>query len=382
MRVHLPFRRAALVIVPLSLAALGSIAACSSTETDTGSGTTSDTALLCAQAGAQSDGQPPGPPEKAAPPDASEIVFAVSKLYFGNTDLDDKPSTKAWMGYGFNLDDTVSTPKAACVCEPVYGAKPSLLSDGLLGQDNSFGKNLVPILSSLSSDFHTNTNAALAAGSPTWLLRLAGVGPGTEYAGLHAEAYESAALLDAQGQPLTPKLDGSDVWPIGEENPQEGAPASPRVTFEDAYVLPREGGGIVWVGHGKGSIRLRATYPGDDIRAVIHDPVLVLPISADRTRIEHGMLGGTLDTDELVGEIGRVFGFFTDLNGESLCPPNNTYESIVQQVSQTSDMLSGGAVNLDKECDRISIGIAFDAVPAALGAVTKAPPLVDPCAGK
>ena len=138
----------------------------------------------------------------------------------------------------------------------------------------------------------------------------------------------------------------------------------------------------MWVGHGKGAIRLRATYPGDDIRAVIHDPVLVLPISADRKRIEHGMLGGTLDTDELVGEIGRVFGFFADLKGESLCPPNSTYDSLVQQVTQASDMLSGGAVNLDKGCDRISIGIAFDAVPAALGAVKKAPPLVDPCAGK
>lgn len=363
------------------LAALSLATGCNEAETDTGPTTTTTTGpdLSCENAGSQSDGEPPAPAEDADAPAAGELVFAVSKFYLGALDFDGKPSSSAWKELGFNLDRTVSVEQGGCVCQPAAGGKASHLEDAPLGRDNSYGNNLVPMLSTLSSEFESDTNAAVGTGKHTWLFQLPGVGSDNSYSGLSGAAFEGATLTDAQGQPAAPVLDGSDVWPLAGESFAEGDPMTPRLVFEDAYVIPRDDGGILWVGYGKGSIRLRASYPGDDLRGTIHDPVVVLPISPDRTRIERGMLGGTLVTEELVIEIGRVFGFF-EYNGESLCPPSSAFESIAQQVRQASDMLPGGAVDPGSTCDRISIGIAFDAVPAALGDIVAPQPLTDPCA--
>lgn len=378
------FRRAvsALVAVP-AVSALALVAACSSeADTDSGQGTTTTAPSECNEgAGTQHDGEPPAAAEAASAPEASELVFAVTRFEQGGFDYGEEGNP--WKGYGFNLDATVSTELGDCTCKASSGAKPgNVFPDGQSGRDNNYGKVLVPMLVSLQPDFEVKTNAAVAAGEHSWLFRLQGVGAKTAYEGLAAQAFEAAALVDADGNDLTPALDGSDVWPIDGASLEGGELASPKLVFTDAYVVPRDDGGIVWVGRGQGSIRMRAGFSGDDLRGTIHDPVLVLPISADRTRIEHGMLGGTLDTEELVTEVGRISGFFVGLNGTSVCPPSGTFQSIAQQVRQASDMLPGGELDPSATCNRISIGIAFDAVIAQLGPVAPAEVLADSCAAK
>lgn len=353
-------------------------AGCSGSETET-TPTTSAPVDMCANAGDERNGEPPEPPESAAAPDASaDLVLAVSNFYLGLTTLDGKTSATAWEQYGFNLDRTVSG-KSACVCQPVLGVRESALSDAPLGVDNAYGKDLIQIISSVDVDFEKKTRESIAAGEHTWLFHLAGVGKENAYSGLSATAYEAAGMVGPDGQPAAPKLDGTDVWPIGAQSFREGVTDSPQLVFNDAYTTVGDDGKTVWVGHGKGSIHLRIAFEGDDFRVRIVDPWLVLPLSADRTRVEHGMLGGTLVTEEVAAEVARVMGFF-EWDGEQLCMPHDTVASVLQQIRQASDMLEGGALDANADCDRISIGIGLDAVTAHLGEVVPAEVLVDPCA--
>lgn len=371
-------------LVPATALSFLLLAGCAR-ERDTGPGITTTTSP-CDSAGAEDDGVPP-PPDGAATPDASELVFAVSRFHLGHLGENGAPDSEAWQAYGFNLDRTASTRKALCTCRPVgglsaSGSAASGFADGPLGRDNNFGQGLLPILASLDSTFEEATNADVEAGTFSWLFRLAGVGAEPEYTGLAGSAYEGAALVGADGEPTAPLFDGSDVWPLAEEGLEGGDPASPRLRFVDAYTVARADG-AVWVGRGEGTIRLLVPYLGTTrIRAVIHDPVLVLPLSPDRKTIAGGMLGGTLDTQELVMELTRVAGFFGDGMGGSYCPPSSTLESILQQVRLVSDMLAGGALDGDVTCDRISVGFGFDASPAQLGDVAPALPVQDPCARK
>jgi hypothetical protein len=360
--------------VPVALLSL--VPACffpGESQPDTTTGTTATEQDPCTP-GSDDEGVPLPPQGGAAPAD-SELVFAVSRWYLGPTTVGGTPSAAAWQDYGFNLDRTVTTTENECTCQPVAGAKLNAITDGPLGRDNGYGRGVAPILASLAMDFETRANEDAKAGDNSWLLRLQGVGVGVFHVGLTAQLYEAAQLTGPDGMPLTPAFDGTDVWPVSAGSLEDASLESAKLKFDNAYLVPGEGGGSLWVGRGKGTIQLRfgAIF---DLRLVIHDPVVVLPISADRTKVERGMLGGTLDVEEIVPELGRIAGFV----GTAYCPPNETVDSVVNLVRQAQDMVAGG-FDESVECNRISLGIAFDALPAQLGEIVPAEPVEDPCAG-
>ena len=91
--------------------------------------------------------------------------------------------------------------------------------------------------------------------------------------------------------------------------------------------------------------------------------------SARRTSggLSEGVLGGVLWTDELIDA--------------AWCSEPYTFTTIAPQLRAMSDILADGTQDPSRECNAISIGLAFSATSAKLGDVTPPPPFSsDPCA--
>jgi hypothetical protein len=79
------------------------------------------------------------------------------------------------------------------------------------------------------------------------------------------------------------------------------------------------------------------------------------------------MIGGVLNTEELVTEIKKVGALM------NICD-TAAFDNIVTEVRRASDILSDGTQNPAKVCDGISIGLGFEMKPAQIGDVGAAIP--------
>src|SRR5262245_19535416 len=92
----------------------------------------------------------PPAPGRATHPAATVnvLTFAVSKLYFGDTDRDGMPDRpNGWKNYGYDLDGRISGPgcqdEFEGLCVPLLNASLANAGvDGPGGIDNGFGKNI------------------------------------------------------------------------------------------------------------------------------------------------------------------------------------------------------------------------------------------------
>lgn len=108
---------------------------------------------------------PPSLPDSGAtPPIAVAHNYAVHTLFLGDTDCNGVASTTAWETYGYNLDNLVTTETSTDVCTLVPGAAKSTQVDGTGGIDNSFGANIIPILTTAATDFSAEVNAEYPVG--------------------------------------------------------------------------------------------------------------------------------------------------------------------------------------------------------------------------
>jgi hypothetical protein len=331
-------------------------------------------------------GQPPPAPLQAPLPDGPGATFAISKIRLGRIDDDGLASTDFWKNIGYNLDHQVTTKSESTgiilgeeTCTRVEGAGFDKVFDGHDGRDNGFGSTVMAVLNSVNNTVEKISNDLIRQGQHTLLIDVQGLGEQPTYQSIHARIYEGRSFVDAGGMPALPLFDGTDVWPVGFESVTSGDIESPLAMTTDGYITDNEVGGT-FVGRFGNSIVLRlAVFDLPDQQGLmefrIHEPLVTLVLSADRSRVESGVLAGFLDTKELEVEAGRMVGI--------LDPPScNSQTSMgVQRVlREGSDILRGGLRDKTKTCDSISIGITFEAERAHLGTVTEpAGPLFDPC---
>ncbi len=108
---------------------------------------------------------PPGPSTQPPNTTGQTTVIAVSQLFFGDTDRNGNASPTAWKQFGYNLDGLISTKTDANHCRLIAGANPTnVKTDGDGGIDNSFGSNLMPLVTSLSAGLRHGRSTKL---SPT-----------------------------------------------------------------------------------------------------------------------------------------------------------------------------------------------------------------------
>jgi hypothetical protein len=334
-------------------------------------------------AGNTSEGPGIQPPEKdpeaptASAPENSAL--AIRKLYLGDTDRNDNPSTTAWKKFGFDLDGKISTADSKDLCQPAMGAKASAVyEDGDEGRDNSFGKNILPIITALAMDASTQINDSIETGSFTIMIRLDGLGTGAAENGIASKLYGGAELTDpATMMAILPKWDGTDAWPVVLELLNNGDIENPKVQFKDSYVVTDKATGArTWVSGSFGDITLNLAIQGFTLALTVSNAVITMELNDDNSQATNGTIAGVLNTEQLLSELAKVAGSFDP----SLCPPSSTFESIAQQIRQASDIGSNGTQDPTKECDGISIGLGFNMQKVVLGPVAPpAMPGTDPC---
>src|SRR6185437_6077318 len=111
-----------------------------------------------------------------APDGTGTTVFAISKLYLGDTDWNGTPDPDAWKQYGYDIDGL--PPGSSQHCKPVAGASPLVQEEGPGGVQNSWGHNIVPLFAlGFEPGFSTRINANIAYGGFTVLFALSQLGP-------------------------------------------------------------------------------------------------------------------------------------------------------------------------------------------------------------
>jgi hypothetical protein len=338
------------------------------TTSTTSTTTTTTTTSTSSGAGGSADAHPPPPPVMLVAPDGvGTTTFAMSKLYFGDTDRDGTPDkVNGWKHFGYDIDGKVSTAQSTDLCKPIDNASPqNVYPDGTSGIDNAFGKNILPILLGIESNFSQHQNDVIVQGKQTFMIDLVELGSGAVYDPLPSRLYPGADLG------ASPQFDGSDVWPIdpaGLTNPAD--PTSAKVVFAQSYVT-----GNTWVGIGTGSISFNLNAAGFPLPLTLHDPIVSMDLNAAHTGATNGTISGVLLVGEFVAALKQTAGSFDP----SLCT-GPTIDSIIQQVSQAADILGDGSQDPSKACEAISIGLGFDASTVTLGPVAApTPPPPNPC---
>lgn len=318
----------------------------------------------------------PGP-EQAG--DGPGVVLAIHKLYLGDTDRQGKSGATAWKDFGFDLDGKISTKDSTDLCKPAAGAKAAAIyEDGTNGRDNSFGKNILTIITTLAADASSQINDSIDKGSFTIMLKMDAIGTGDNYNPLLTKLYAGGKLVDDAGTEIAPKWDGTDKWPVVPELLNGGNIDNPVVQFPKSYLAKNEKTGArTWVSGGKADLQLNLSVGGFTIGLTIGSALIATDIDAGNKKSTNGTIAGVLGTEQLISELAKVAGSFDP----NLCPPSSTFESIAQQIRQASDIMSDGSQDPTKTCDGISIGLGFDMDEVQLGAVgAKTVPGDDPCA--
>jgi len=341
--------------------------ATSTTATASSSSGTTSSSSSSGTGGSDVHAEPPAPGSGGPANGAGATVFAVTRLYMGDTDRDGTPDpANGWRQYGFDLDGKISTAQSVDLCKPQGNAPPkNVYGDGYGGIDNSWGKNILPIMLGLTSDFSAKVNESIASGHGTLLLDLEQLGPAADYNPLLGRLYQSGDL----GQ--SPAWAGNDHWPIAPESLVSASDiTSAKVSMPLSYLV-----GNTWVGSYQGDIVLKLPVSGFELDLPIHRPVLVMQLDAAHQSATMGTIAGVINTEAFVQILKQVAGTFDP----SLCS-GPTLDSITAQIRQASDILSDGSQDPTKVCDAISIGVGFDAVADQLGAVGPAtPPPPNPC---
>jgi hypothetical protein len=288
-------------------------------------------------------------------------VLAVSTLSFG------EGNSGEWKKVGFNIDGLVSTTSSKDVCQPSSGAAASTpYPDGDEGIDNSFGKNLLPTLLSVDPTFGTDINNGIQDGVFTSLLKLECLPPMGDVPSFTTKVFGGTGL----GFP--PKFDGTDKWPVAPEllsDPKD--PLSSTVVFSKASVIGTtfdSGKNQVFIL----SVPLKTAAATTSLKLNLYAAQVTMTLNADRTGSTLGLIGGVLNTEELVTEIKKV-GALMNLCNSPIFP------NLLNQIRQASDIMTDGTQDPAKTCDGISIGLGFEMKEAQIGDVGMPTPVGMTC---
>jgi hypothetical protein len=110
------------------------------------------------------------------------------------------------------------------------------------------------------------------------------------------------------------------------------------------------------------------------LKLTLYAARVTMTLSADRQSATGGIIGGVLNTEELVTEAEKL-AYLLGLCGSSTAA---TLETLVRQAS---DIMSDGTQDTTKVCDGISVGFGFDMAPAQIGSVGPPTPPPVTCPG-
>ncbi|MFT3775721.1 MAG: hypothetical protein QM820_61020 [Minicystis sp.] len=317
---------------------------------------------------------PPPPGEAAAPPDLTKhLAFAVNRFFLGDTDPDGTPDVmNGWRHLGYDVDGKISTASSTDLCQPFFPTEPKYLhlDDGDDEIDNAFSRHLLPIFLGMNADFTKNIQTNVAAGRSTLLIAVDGIGAGADYAPLPARLYAGAPLGHAAA------FDGTDVWPVRPYALSDPADVGKAVAHTDASYLV----GDTWVGRFQGVLDLELpTSALGSIHLQITAPVVSMRLDPAHQTVKGGVIAGVCATSTISDTMKQAL-IYVDPNPAYWCTGSGNPNNILPQLEQASDILHDGTQDPAQNCDGISVGLGFEAVPVVVGPVGEPePPLPSPC---
>jgi hypothetical protein len=288
-------------------------------------------------------------------------VLAATKLTFG------AGNSGQWKKVGFNLDGLTSTVTSTDVCQVNSNAMPVVpYPDGDNGIDNSFGKNLLPLILSLYPTWETDTNTGLQNGFFNVLLKMECVPPTGDVPAFTTKLFGGTALGS------TPKYDGTDKWPVSPEllnDPKD--PQSSTVLFQNSSVV-----GTTYDG-GKDAtfiltIPIKTATMSTSIKLTLYAAHTTMTLAADRKSATNGRIGGVLNTEEFVAEMKKVGALL------SFCD-SPLFAGLLTQARQSSDIMADGTQDPTKVCNGISMGLGFEMKEVQIGDVGPTAPIGATC---
>lgn len=258
-----------------------------------------------------------------------------------------------------------------CKLQP-EGKKKDVVIDGPNGQDNSFGKNVLPVLLALSPSLEKEINLAISTGDNTLLIRVDALGNGKQYSPLVSEIFPAAGQRDASGAPVAPANWQSYAWePLSDfvtNATAEGDALRSKTKLADGYLVED-----TWVSGTRSTIPLHLSLGGQRTPLTVRAAVLVHKYAADRATAESGVISGVLDTNEFLlafkGVVGKV--------SSSLCD-GATLDKVLERLRAASDIMADGTQST-ATCDGISIALGYRTERAVIGPAGVAKPQPPAC---
>jgi hypothetical protein len=333
---------------------------------------------------------PPGacnvwPKQGSGSPTTAKHNYAISKLYLGNyTRTGQHDTMTGWQNFGYNLDGLVTTRTSTDVCTLAAGAGHDVQVDGPEGIDNSFGENILPIVTSFN-DVDMTVNTTIAAGHFTVMAYVTGLDdsnpmqtatglsgvllPGADYAGLNEGG--APAFNMTTNWPAAPNTLACASAGCTGQDPVANA----TVKFPMAYVTNG-----TFVNGSPSDVQLSLGIGGQMLNVTAHAAIMTFQVTAPGT-VKNGTIAGVIKTDELLTAVQGIAGHIS----HSLCDMS-AFNSIATAIKAAADIIlnaDGSIANMPGQaCSGISIGIGFDATEIAAPTVIAPPaaPSPDPCA--
>jgi hypothetical protein len=286
----------------------------------------------------------------ACPP-TEGVTLALTKLMWG------EGLNGEWKKVGANIDGLVSDGTSTDVCQPAAGGSAgTAFPDGDDGIDNSFGKNLLPVIVGLIPQWPSQVNNSLETGFFNGMLKLYCLPPEGDATDLMTKVFVGTTLGS------TPKYDGTDVWPVAPEmlgDPSD--PESSTLVFLNSSVT----GAKYDSGKDQSFVLSVPTDYNDKyttLKLTLYAAQVTMTLSEDRKSATGGVLSGVLNTEEFVDQVKKV-GWMGDLCEQPF------WEDMLTEVRRMSDIMTDGTQDPTKECDGISFGVQFEMKEVKLGDV-------------
>jgi hypothetical protein len=278
-------------------------------------------------------------------------VFALRVLTFGEGDNGE------WKSIGYNIDGLVSDGNSTDVCQPNAGGSPdNAYPDGDDGIDNSFGKNLLPLIGALAPNFEATVNGYLDAGLFNTMVKVYCIPPTGNADGLTSKVFGGTNLGSE------PNYDGTDEWPIAPEVLSDlEDPESSTLILENGSVV-----GDLYDSGDPSTIILTIPIEFQNattlLKLTLYHAKITMTLSEDRKSATGGVIGGVLNAEEVVDQM-KLVGFAADICAENL------FQQALTAIRQSSDIMTDGSQDPGSTCDGISFGVSFSMAEVQLGPV-------------
>ncbi len=322
---------------------------------------------------------PPAAPH--VPPAGGDVEFVFAINWFDTGDGTEGDGGPNYRGIGFDIDGVCANQGQAPSCHP-FAWTHGDNTDGVGGIDNAIGNVMyseprgfggaMPLVSH-------DQNMSMLAGTvaPLGIVRVRGYQPGSDDDQVDVDWYAPGLLSDgSEGGTVSPKWDGSDVWPVRADSlsgdPPEmepdGGSAFPRSVFHDGAAYVSSYQVVTHLPPGTPLTLANVPFVLDQLELVIH-----LAPGGGTVRVGDGTAGARLSQQAFFAQLHPI----TSAIGVPICTSDVSYPRVKAFLCSFTDVLADGGDDPNANCDAFSLGFNFKVAPVQLGAAvpTPAPPV-------